>query len=154
MSPIEIKIEEAAQLYYATRGNTNNKTQFERDMSVRKWQHPADAIIRELKKEEEKNPIQIFTDGSRSERGVVPGVAIYRSGESINTVQCRLSKKCTNNQAEQFAILSALEHIEKLQTTDNSVTVYTDSQTTLDKLQNSNVHTYIVEEIRRKVNGR
>jgi len=53
------------------------KTHFERDTGVRKWQHPADAIIRVLKEEEEKNPIQIFTEGSRSERGVGSGVAIY-----------------------------------------------------------------------------
>jgi len=60
-------------------------------------------------------------------------------------------KKCTKNQAEQFAILTALEHIEKVQTTDKRVTIYTDSQTTLDKLQSSNIHTYIVEEIRTKI---
>jgi len=150
MTSIEMKIEEAAQLYYATRGNTNDKTRFERDTGVRKGQHPADTIIRVLK-EEEENPIQIFTDGSRSERGVGSGVAIYRSGESINTIQCRLNKKCTNNQAEQFAILTALEHTERIQTTDKRVKIYTDSQTTLDKLQNSNTHTHIVEEIRRKI---
>jgi hypothetical protein len=96
MTPIEIKIEEAAQLYHATRGNTNDKTQFDRDTGVNKWQHPADAIIRVLKEEEDKNPIQIFTDGSRSERGVGSGIAIYRSGENINTIQCRINRKCTN----------------------------------------------------------
>jgi len=76
MTPIELKIEEAVRLYYSTRGNTNDKTNFERDMGVRKWQHPADSIIRVLKEEEEKNPIVIFTDGRRSERGVGSGVAI------------------------------------------------------------------------------
>ena len=151
MTPIEIKIEEAAQLYYATKGNIKGKTHLERDTGVRKWQHPVDAIIRVLKEEEEKNPIQIFTDGSRSERGVGSGVATYRSGESINKIQCRLNKKCTNNQAEQFTILSALEHIEKIKRTDKRVTIHTDSQTKLDKLQNSNTHTYIVEEIRKKI---
>jgi len=60
MTPLEIKIEEAAQLYYATRRNTNDKTHFERDTGVRKWQHPADAIIRVLKEEEVKNPIQLY----------------------------------------------------------------------------------------------
>jgi len=65
-----------------------------------------------LKEEEEKHPIQLFTDGSRSERGEGSGVAIYRSGESIYTIRFRLSKKCTNNQTEQFAILTALEHIK------------------------------------------
>jgi len=104
-----------------------------------------------LKEEKEENPIEIFTDGSRSERGVGSGVSIYKSGESINTIQRRLSKKCTNNQAEQFPILTALEYIEKTQTTDERVTIYTDSQTTLDKPQNSNIHTHIVEKIRRKI---
>jgi len=66
-----------------------------------------------LKDEEDKDPIQIFTDGSKSERGVGSGVAIDRSGDNINTIQSRLSKKCTNNQAGQFAILTALEYIEK-----------------------------------------
>jgi ribonuclease HI len=67
------------------------------------------------------------------------------------TIQCRLSKKCTNNQAEQFAILSALEYLEKIKTKDKRATTYTDSQTTLDKLQNSNIHSHIVEEIRHKL---
>jgi len=132
-------------------GNIKDKIRFERDTSIRKWQQLAIAFIRVLKEEEDKDPIQIFTDGSNSERGVGSGVAIYRSGGSINTIQSRLSKKCTNNQAEQFAILTALEYIEKTQTTDKRVTIYTDSQTTSDKLQNSNIHTYIAEEIRRKI---
>jgi len=72
-------------------GETNYRTHFERDTGVRKCQHPADAIIRVLK-EEEENSIQIFTDGSRLERGVGSGVAIYRSGERTNTILCRLSK--------------------------------------------------------------
>jgi hypothetical protein len=108
MTPIDIKMEEAAEIYYATRRNTKDNTKFERDNTAKNWQHPADAIIRALK-EDEENPIQILTDGSMPERGVGSGVPIYRSGESIKTIQCRLSKKCTNNQAEQFAILSALE---------------------------------------------
>jgi len=71
MTPIELKIEEAARLYYCTRGNTNDRTNFVGDTGVRKWQHLVDATIRLLKEEEEKNPIEIFTDGSRPERGVV-----------------------------------------------------------------------------------
>jgi len=33
---------------------------------------------------------------------------------------------------------------------DKRITIHTDSKITLDKLQNSNTHTYIIEEIRRK----
>ena len=56
MTPIELKIEESARLYYSNRGNTNDRTNFNRDTGVRKWQHPSDAFIRVLKEEEEKNP--------------------------------------------------------------------------------------------------
>jgi len=66
-----------------------------------------------LKEKEDKDPIQIFTEGSKSERGVGSGVAIYRSGDCTNKIQSSLNKKCKNNQAEQFAILTALERIEK-----------------------------------------
>jgi len=70
MTPIEIKIEEAVQIFYTTRGNINDKIHFEMYMRVRKWQEPADAFIRVFKEEEDKDPIQIFTDGSKSERGI------------------------------------------------------------------------------------
>ena len=49
-----------------------------------------------------------------------------------------------------MAILVALQYIEKTQRTDKSITIYTDSKITLDKLQNSNIHTNIIEKIRRK----
>jgi len=62
----------------------------------------------------------------------------------------QVKQKCTNNQAEQLAILKSLEYIENIHTTDKSVTIYTDSQTTLDSLQNNNIHTYLIEKIRRK----
>jgi hypothetical protein len=35
MTPIDIKMEEAAEIYYATRGNTNDNTNFERDDTVK-----------------------------------------------------------------------------------------------------------------------
>jgi len=39
-----------------------------------------------------------------------------------------------------------------MKTTDKTATIYTDSQITLDSLQNGNIHTFIVEEIRKKLN--
>jgi len=54
---------------------------------------------------------------------------------------------------EQLAILKVLEYIENKQTTDKTATICTDSQITLDKIWNSNIHTYIIEEIRRKLIG-
>jgi len=65
----------------------------------------------------------------------------------------RMDTRCTNNQAEAFAILKALEYIQtnKANEEDKEVTVHTDSRTTLDSLNNANKHTYLIEEIRQKV---
>ena len=45
MTPIDIKIEETARLYNQTKSTANNNTQFDDDMEVRYWQHPAEASI-------------------------------------------------------------------------------------------------------------
>ncbi len=88
---------------------------------------------------EEDSPLQIYTDGSKTEKGVGSGIAIYRYGRNIRTLQFKLNKECTNIQAEQLAILKALEAIDDTQTVDKKATIYTDSQTTLSRLQNSKV---------------
>jgi ribonuclease HI len=89
---------------------------------------------------DERNLIQIFTDGSKTEKGVGAGITYFESGLHINNIQCRLNKSCTNNQAEQLAILTALKHTENMQTTEKTVTIYTDSLITLDSLRNGNTH--------------
>ena len=95
--------------------------------------------------------IQIFTGGNESKQGVGPGVATFRSGNHIKSIKYRLNNICTNNQAEQMAIGRALEYTENLQTEDKTATIYTDSRMTLDTLKNSNIHTFLIEEIRRKL---
>jgi len=47
--------------------------------------------------------------------------------------------------------LRALEYTENIQTEDKTATIYTDSRMTLDSLKNSNIHTFIIEKIRRKM---
>jgi ribonuclease HI len=78
------------------------------------------------------------------------GIAIYRSGQNIRTLQFKLNKKCTNNQVKQLAILKALEYIDNTQMADKKATIYTDSQITLAMLQNSKIHTNIIEDITRQ----
>ena len=152
MTPIAIKIEEAAQLYQLTKGNTNKEAQVDSHMGVKHWQHPAETITRILEDNDERSPIQIFTNGSKTEKRVGARIAIFESGHHTKSLQCRLNKRCTNNQAEQLAILTALNYTETMQTTDKTVTVYTDSQITLDSLRNGNIHTFLIEEIRKKLN--
>jgi hypothetical protein len=50
----------------------------------------------------------------------------------------------------QLGILKALEFIDNTQMTDKKATIYTDSRTTIDMLQNGKIHTNIIEDIRRQ----
>jgi ribonuclease HI len=149
--PIDLKIEQEARIYDLTKGNDIGKIKFDKDMDVKYWQHPAEASIRSTEEKEGKGVIHIYTDGSKTDKGVGSGIAIFESGQHIKSIERRLNKNCTNNQAEQLAILEALQYIETTQRTDKNITIYTDSKITLDKLQNTKIHTYIIEEIRRKI---
>jgi ribonuclease HI len=52
---------------------------------------------------------------------------------------------------EQLAILIALEYIKNIQTEDKTATIHTDSQMTLDSLKNNTNHTFLNEEMRKKL---
>ena len=148
--PIDIKIVEAFQFYHLTKGNQKEEALVDCDMEAKYWQHPAETITFITGNNEETSTIQVFNDGSKSEQGVGAGIAIFKSGTHITSLQYKLNKRCTNNQAEQLAILRALEYTENLQTEDKTATVCTDSRKTLDSLKNSKIHTFFIEEIRRK----
>jgi len=81
---------------------------------------------------EDDSTIQIYTDGSKNEQGAGAGAAIFITGKHTMSLQYRLNKKCTNNQSEQVAILKYLKYIQNINTAGKKVTIYTDSQTTLD----------------------
>ena len=54
----------------------------------------------------------------------------------------RMDTRCTNNQAEAYAILKALEFIQTTITNEEekAATVRTDSRTTLDSIYNTDIH--------------
>jgi hypothetical protein len=54
-------------------------------METQYWQHPA--ATRTFLSEETKDTstVQIYTDGSKSEKGVGAGIAIYMTGNSSRT---------------------------------------------------------------------
>jgi ribonuclease HI len=63
----------------------------------------------------------------------------------------KLDGRCSNNQAEQLAILEALESIHNMDTKDRTVQMYTDSRITLESLKNRKNHKHLIEKIRSKV---
>jgi ribonuclease HI len=78
------------------------------------------------------------------------GIAIKRPGTPTVKLMYRMDTRCSNNQVEALAILKALEYIQTTQTSeeDKAVTVHTDSRTTLDSLNNTDIYTFLTEEIR------
>jgi hypothetical protein len=59
--PIDLKIEQAARIYQLTKSSDKEKAQFDKDMEVRYWQHPAETCISSTEEKEEKGTIHIYT---------------------------------------------------------------------------------------------
>ena len=94
----------------------------------------------------------LVTYGSKNEHGVGSGVAIFVQQKLAVQLQFRLGIRCSNNQAEQLAILKALEAIETTDIPQNSprtIDIFTDSRITTDLLKNANNHSYLIEEIKK-----
>jgi len=113
-------------------------------MGTQYWQHPAETITFPSEETKGTSTVQIYTNGSKSEKGVGAGIAIYMSGDFIKSLKYKLNARCTNNQAEQLAILKALQHTVNIYAEVKTATVYeyTDSQMTLDSLKNTNIHNF------------
>jgi ribonuclease HI len=98
------------------------------------------------------HPTEIFTDGSKIGDKVGAGVAIYTDKRLVSQYKYRLQNHCSNNQAEQIAILKSLEQLPSMaDQTNRIVAIYTDSKVTLASLKNNNIHSFLIEEIRNKV---
>jgi ribonuclease HI len=98
--------------------------------------------------------IRAYTNRSKGERGVGAGVVIFVRNELIARHKLKLNYSCSNNQAEQLAILKVLDLINYLVTADNSprtIRIYTDSRITTDPLKNAGNHNYLIEEIRKNI---
>jgi len=146
--PINIKIEETAKYYESVKGQGNT---FNREMEVKHWTHPANTVKITDGQEDSKHNIHVYTDGSKSEHGVGSTIAIFKESKLIDTKKYKLNGRCSNNQAEQVAILKALENLQFLETNDKTALISTDSRITLESLKNRKNHTYLMEKIRNKV---
>jgi len=120
-------------------------------MELENWTHPATHIKTIEGEEECLHLIQAYTDGSKRDLGVGAGVVIFLDNNIIKTMQYRLNEQCSNNQAEQMAILKALKYIQKMEPEEKIVLVHTDSKITLQLLQYKKKHTKLIEQIRTKV---
>ena len=76
----------------------------------RNWLHPADIdSFKDIKEDGKESFWQIYMDGSKREQGVGSGVAVFKGKVLMEQLKFKLDKRCSNNQAEQLAIVKAQE---------------------------------------------
>ena len=81
-------------------------------------------------------------------------MAIFAANKLAAQLKFKLDNQCSNNQAEELAIVKALEAIETLDITENgsrTAVIFTDSRITIDFPKNINNHNFLIEEIRKKL---
>jgi len=100
-TPIHIEIKLKAEQYKIVRGNRHNNLQIDNDKPSKKWLHPANRIIATNSDSTQKDvtPINIYTNGSKSEQGVGVGIAIIIPGTPTVKLMYRIDTRCTNKQA-------------------------------------------------------
>ena len=149
LTPIVIKAEEEAKIFNIMRGSIQNE--IDKDEKPKDWIHPAEFVrIIETPEDEE---IQIYTDGSKNENGVGAGIAIFDKGKIEKKLKYKLHNNCSNNQAEQLAIVKAMEALEITNISNSRrrrATIYTDSKVTIQSIKNYRNHKSLIEKIRKK----
>jgi hypothetical protein len=146
-----MKAEEAANIYRITKDKQNQLLDHETE--PQDWTHPADTVRICDQNELTDHSFHIYTDGSKHKHGVGSGIAIYIKSELTYQIKHKLHIRCSNNQAEQTAIIKALHALETIKLsnkTPSTVKIFTDSKITLSAPKNPKNRTYLIEEIRKK----
>jgi len=154
MTPIIIKTEEAVKQHNIRKSKGSQKQLIDREVELKNWPHPADVVKIIEDNGCKEQTIQIYTDRSKNEHGVRSGVAIFVGKEHKAQLKFKLDNRCSKNQAEQLAIAKALEVIDAIDIAENSprtIAIFTDSRITMDSLKNVNNHSYLIEDIRKRV---
>jgi len=82
--PINIKIEETGKIYEITKGIG---TQYDREMEMENWNHPATNVKIIEGYEDSSHPIQAFTDGSKNDLRVGAGITIFLDNSLTATLK-------------------------------------------------------------------
>jgi hypothetical protein len=120
LMPINIKIAETNKFYHITK---RKGTQYDKEMDLKNWTHPAKHVKIIEGHEERTHYIHAYTDGSKNDIGVGSGIAIYSDNRLTTCLKYRLNERCSNDQAEQIAILKALEYIQYMKVGEKTALV-------------------------------
>ena len=126
--PIIIKTEEVVKQYNVRNGKGSLTQLIDRELELKNWPHPADAVKITEVNEYQNQAIQAYTDGSKNEHGVGSGVAVLVGKELAVQLKFKPDNRCSNNQAEQLAIFKALETLEITENNPRTATIFTDSR--------------------------
>jgi len=112
--PIGIVIEEKARLYKIKHNAERSEHDCTIPLPIKEWLHPAWRLdIMEIC-DSTPYSIEIYTDGSKIGGKVGAGAAIYEDQVLKKQCKYKLQNCCSNNQAEQIAILKSLEELTSL----------------------------------------
>ena len=116
-------------------GLQNSEQACDMPLPSNEWPHPARRVTITGTTELTTYPIEIYTDGSKVEGKVGAGVATYLNKQLVEQCKSKLHNCCSNNQAEQIAILKALEQMPKIEDpTGRTAAIFTESKVTIDEL--------------------
>ena len=97
---------------------------------------------------------EVYTEGSKNGDSVGAAGIIFLNGKLVHKLKFKLHGHCSNNQAEQIVILKVLKKLgepQDGQDNDKRVAIYTDSEITLDLLQNKFKRNRLIELTRNKI---
>jgi len=150
--PIGTAIEEKARLYKIKQNAEQREYECDIPLPVKDWPHPGRRLILMEISDSKPYSVEIYTDGSKIGGKVGAGVALYVDKVLRMQYKYKLHNTCSNNQAEQTAILKSLEELTSLSDhNERKAAIYTDSKVTLVSLRNNFTHHPLIVEIRNKV---
>jgi hypothetical protein len=136
VQPIGIVTEGKTSLYKRKHSTGKGDYEWDKPLPANEWSHPARRADIMQTTDLKTYPTEIFTDESKIGDKVGAGVATYTDKRLVKQYKYRLQNHCSNNQAEQIAILKSLEQLPSIaDQTNRNVAIYTDSKVTLASLK-------------------
>ena len=136
--PINIKITETDKYYEITK---RKGSQYDREIEVKNWTIPAKYVNIIEGQKKRTHSICAYTDGSKNDIGVRSGIAIFSDNRLTTCLKYRLNESSSNNQAEQLAILKALEYIQYMEVGEKTSSTHRQqNNNSIAKKTRGNIH--------------
>jgi len=114
ITPIIISTEVAVKQYNIRKNRGSQTPETDNVVELKNRTHPADAVRITEAKDYNDQLVQVYTDGSKREVGVGSGAVICIGQEIAAQIKLKLDSRYSNIQAEQLAIIKAVETIESI----------------------------------------